>query len=145
VLRANPRCDQKTAITFIDHTLPTLPFAVERVQTDNGSKFGTSFHRQLLDTGIDHVKIKPPTPRLNGKASNDPTASTPTGSTGSSRAKLLTTPAATTTALAALWPAKHPTNDYDRKPKTHCHRPSSVAHFLSEMPQDPIINLALPD
>jgi hypothetical protein len=24
-------------------------------------------------------------------------------------------------------PAKHPTNAYDRKPKTHCHRPSSVA------------------
>jgi hypothetical protein len=34
VLRAYPRCDQKTAIAFIDHTLSKLPFAVERVQTD---------------------------------------------------------------------------------------------------------------
>jgi transposase InsO family protein len=67
VLRAYPRCDQKTAIAFIDHTLSKLPFAVERVQTDNGSEFGTSFHWHLLDKGIDHVKIKPRTPRLNGK------------------------------------------------------------------------------
>jgi len=64
VLRAYPRCDQKTAIAFIDHTLSKLPFAVERVQTDNGSEFGTSFHWHLLDKGIDHVKIKPRTPRL---------------------------------------------------------------------------------
>jgi len=34
VLRAYPRCDQKTAIQFIDHVLSKLPFAVERVQTD---------------------------------------------------------------------------------------------------------------
>jgi hypothetical protein len=34
VLRAYPRCDQKTAIAFIDHVLSKLPFAVERVQTD---------------------------------------------------------------------------------------------------------------
>jgi transposase InsO family protein len=67
VLRAYPRCDQKTAIAFIDHTLSKLPFAVERVQTDNGSEFGTSFHWHLLDKGIDHAKIKPRTPRLNRK------------------------------------------------------------------------------
>jgi transposase InsO family protein len=67
VLRAYPRCDQKTAIQFIDHVLSKLPFAVERVQTDNGSEFGASFHWHLLDKGIDHVHIKPRTPRLNGK------------------------------------------------------------------------------
>ena len=67
VLRAYPRCDQKTAIQFIDHVLSKLPFAVERVQTDNGSEFGASFHWHLLDKGIDHVRIKPRTPRLNGK------------------------------------------------------------------------------
>ena len=39
---------------------------VERVQTDNGSEFGASFHWHLLDKGIDHVRIKPH-PRLNGK------------------------------------------------------------------------------
>jgi transposase InsO family protein len=44
-----------------------LPFKVERVQTDNGSEFGASFHWHLLDAGVDHVKIKPRTPRLIGK------------------------------------------------------------------------------
>ena len=67
VLRAYPRCDQKTAISFVDEVMAKLPFKVERVQTDNGSEFGQSFHWHLLDLGIDHVKIKPRTPRLNGK------------------------------------------------------------------------------
>jgi transposase InsO family protein len=67
VLRAYPRCDQKTAIAFIDDVMAKLPFKVERVQTDNGSEFGASFHWHLLDKGIDHVKIRPRTPRLNGK------------------------------------------------------------------------------
>ncbi len=67
VLRAYPRCDQKTAIQFIDSVLSKLPFAVERVQTDNGAEFGASFHWHLLDKGVDHVKIRPRTPRLNGK------------------------------------------------------------------------------
>jgi transposase len=60
VLRAYSRCDQKTAIQFIDHTLSKLPFAVERVQTDNGSEFGASFHWHLLDKGVDHVKDQTP-------------------------------------------------------------------------------------
>ena len=37
ILRAYPRCDQKTAIAFVDDVCAKLPFAVERVQTDNGS------------------------------------------------------------------------------------------------------------
>jgi hypothetical protein len=44
---------------------------VERVQTDNGSEFGTSFHLHLLDLGVDHVKIKPRTPRRDGKVCED--------------------------------------------------------------------------
>jgi transposase InsO family protein len=67
VLRAYPRCDQKTAIAFVDDVCAKLPFAVERVQTDNGVEFGAAFHWHLLDQGIDHVKIRPRTPRLNGK------------------------------------------------------------------------------
>ena len=51
-VRAYPRCDQKTAVQFIDSVLAKLPFAVERVQTDNGSEFGASFHWHLLDKGI---------------------------------------------------------------------------------------------
>lgn len=67
VLRAYPRNDQKTAIQFIDYVLAKLPFAVEQVQTDNGQEFGQTFHWHLLDKGIGHVRIKPRTPRLNGK------------------------------------------------------------------------------
>ena len=62
VLRAYPCCDQKTAIAFVDDVMAKLPFQVERVQTDNGSEFGASFHLYLLDLGVDHVRIKPRTP-----------------------------------------------------------------------------------
>ena len=84
----------------------------------------------------------------------DPTASTPRSSTASSKAKSSTTPTSsprscksgrtttTTTALTAHWPAKHRTNDYDRKPKTHCHRPPSVAHCQCE-PRPPRALLGL--
>jgi transposase InsO family protein len=58
---------QYTAIRFIDHVLSKLPFKVEKVQTDNGSEFGQSFHWHLLDKGIGHIRIRPATPRLNGK------------------------------------------------------------------------------
>ncbi|MFF5979481.1 IS481 family transposase [Streptomyces olindensis] len=67
VLRAYPRNDQQSAIQFIDYVLAKLPFAVDQVQTDNGQEFGQSFHWHLLDKGIGHVRIKPRTPRLNGK------------------------------------------------------------------------------
>ena len=34
---------------------------------DDRQEFGSAFHWHLLDTGIGHVKIRPRTPRLNGK------------------------------------------------------------------------------
>lgn len=67
VLRAYPRCNQQTAIQFLDYLLARLPFRVEVIQTDNGSEFGAQFHYHVLDRGIRHVYIKPATPRLNGK------------------------------------------------------------------------------
>jgi transposase InsO family protein len=67
VLRIYPRNNQKTAIQFIDYVLEKLPFQVETVQTDNGAEFQSGFHWHVLDRGIDHVYIKPATPRLNGK------------------------------------------------------------------------------
>lgn len=47
--------------------LSKLPFAIDQVQTDNGQEFGSSFHWHLLDKGIGHIRIRPRTPRLNGK------------------------------------------------------------------------------
>jgi transposase InsO family protein len=67
VLRIYERNTQKSAIQFIDYVLAKLPFAVEVVQTDNGSEFQGAFHWHLLDRGIGHTYIKPRTPRLNGK------------------------------------------------------------------------------
>lgn len=67
VLRAYPRCNQRTAIQFLDYLLARLPFRVDVIQTDNGGEFGAQFHYHVLDRGIRHVYIKPATPRLNGK------------------------------------------------------------------------------
>jgi transposase InsO family protein len=67
VLRIYDRCNQQTAIRFLDYLLERLPFRVEVVQTDNGAEFQSSFHWHVLDKGIGHAYIKPHTPRLNGK------------------------------------------------------------------------------
>ena len=67
VLRASPCSDQKTAIQFLDYVLSRLPFQVEKIQTDNGAEFQSSFHWHALDQGIGHIYIRPATPKLNGK------------------------------------------------------------------------------
>ena len=67
VLRIYDKHDQKTAIAFLDYVMARLPFQVEKVQTDNGAEFQAAFHWHLLDQGINHVYIRPGTPRLNGK------------------------------------------------------------------------------
>jgi transposase InsO family protein len=67
VLRIYDRCNQQTAIQFLDYLLERLPFRVEVIQTDNGPEFGASFHWHVLDKGAGHIYIKPRTPRLNGK------------------------------------------------------------------------------
>jgi transposase InsO family protein len=67
VLRIYPRCDQKTAIQFVDYVLERLPFQVQVIQTDNGAEFQSALHYHVLDKGVGHVYIKPRTPRLNGK------------------------------------------------------------------------------
>ena len=67
VLRVFDHLNQKTAIQFVDYVLEKLPFRVEVIQTDNGAEFQSAFHWHVLDRGIQHVYIKPATPRLNGK------------------------------------------------------------------------------
>ncbi len=42
VLRIYPRCNQKTAIQFLDYLLARLPFPVDSIQTDNGASSGPS-------------------------------------------------------------------------------------------------------
>ena len=67
VLRIYPRCDQQTAIAFVDYVAERLPFRIDTIQTDNGAEFQTAFHWHVLDKGFGHTYIKPATPRLNGK------------------------------------------------------------------------------
>ncbi len=67
VLKIFDACNQKTAIQFIDEVIRRLPFRILAVQTDNGSEFQSNFHWHLEDLDIQHVYIKPRTPRLNGK------------------------------------------------------------------------------
>jgi transposase InsO family protein len=67
VLKLYSGCNQKTAIEFIDEVIHRLPFRIHVVQTDNGAEFQAKFHWHLQDLDIQHVYIKPRTPRLNGK------------------------------------------------------------------------------
>jgi len=67
VLKIYDKCNQKTAIDFINDVINRLPFRILTVQTDNGAEFQSNFHWHLADQDIRHVYIKPRTPRLNGK------------------------------------------------------------------------------
>ena len=67
ILKIYDKCNQITAINFIDEILKRLPFRVQVIQTDNGAEFQSNFHYYLKDLDIKHVYIKPRTPRLNGK------------------------------------------------------------------------------
>ena len=67
VLKVYDKCNQDTAIRFIDEVLRRLPFRVHVVQTDNGAEFQARFHWHLEGLDIRHVYIRPRTPHLNGK------------------------------------------------------------------------------
>ena len=67
-----------SSATFIRHCVEKFPYAIECVQTDNGSEFTnwmnnsktvrpTLFERTLAELGIRHKRIRVFTPRHNGK------------------------------------------------------------------------------
>src|SRR5262249_36042443 len=58
---------QENAISFLDYVIGKFPFRIQTIRTDNGHEFQVKFHWHVLDLGMDHVYIKPRTPRLNGK------------------------------------------------------------------------------
>ena len=58
-LKIYRRHTQAKAIKFVDY--------VRTIRTDNGHEFQARFHWHLKDLGIEHVYIKPRSPRLNGK------------------------------------------------------------------------------
>jgi transposase InsO family protein len=67
VLRIYTHSSIPNAIAFIDEVRQRLPMAVQRVQTDHGSEFGTDFTWHLRDLGSAHKHIPPGCPEVNGK------------------------------------------------------------------------------
>ena len=55
VLRIYPRCDQQTAIQFLDYVLQRLPFRVEVMQTDNGAEFDELREWRITTTTTAHT------------------------------------------------------------------------------------------
>jgi transposase InsO family protein len=67
VLKIYDRCNQATAIQFVDEVRRRLPFRIMVIQTDNGAEFQSHFHWHLEDLDNQHAYIRPRTPHLNGK------------------------------------------------------------------------------
>lgn len=57
----------RSAVDFVDELRRRLPMAIQRIQTDNGSEFGSDFTWHLHDLGIKHKHIPPGCPEVNGK------------------------------------------------------------------------------
>ena len=78
-LEAFKECSTHSSDVFLKHILKAFPFNVECIQTDNGTEFTkafipnvregnlTLFEKRLKKLGISHKKIRPFTPRHNGK------------------------------------------------------------------------------
>ena len=68
-----------SSVVLLEHMLRAFPFPVKCVQTDNGAEFTkrfgssksnpklTMFEKKLVSLDIQHRKIRPYTPRHNGK------------------------------------------------------------------------------
>jgi transposase InsO family protein len=67
ILKVYDRCNQKTAIKFLNEVRERLPFRIQVLQTDNGAEFQSNFHWHAESLDIRHVYIRPRTPHLNGK------------------------------------------------------------------------------
>ena len=66
-LKIFPRHNQENAIKIVNYVLAEFPFRVRMIRTDNGHEFQAKFHWHIKDLGLEHVYIKPHSPRLNGK------------------------------------------------------------------------------
>jgi transposase InsO family protein len=67
VLRIYDHDNTKTVIEFIREVREHFPFAIQKIQTDNGSSFGPQFTWHLSDLRISHRHIPPGCPEVNGK------------------------------------------------------------------------------
>lgn len=78
ILWASKEQTTSASTEFLKEVIKRFPFKIKCVQTDNGFEFTnrlnaqatdkkTMFENKLKDLGIEHKKIKPKTPRHNGK------------------------------------------------------------------------------
>ncbi len=57
----------KSSTDFVNQVKQALPFAIQQIQTDNGSEFSEGFSWHLEDLGIEHRHTKVRHPEDNGK------------------------------------------------------------------------------
>jgi len=67
VLRLYPRLNQQASLEFLGEVRRALPFAIKKLQCDNGSEFPLAFKLAVEAVGIRHRYIKPRRPQQNGK------------------------------------------------------------------------------
>ena len=67
VLRLYRRLNHHSSLHFLGELRRTLPFAVKKLQCDNGSEFPLAFKLAVEAAGIRHRYIKPRRPQQNGK------------------------------------------------------------------------------
>lgn len=58
----------QSAADFLQRVVAYFPFAIEAVQTDNGSEYLLNFHKATQKLGIIHYFSFPHTPKMNGRA-----------------------------------------------------------------------------
>jgi transposase InsO family protein len=61
-----PVLDQKHAILALDHLVPTLPFKIDFIQTDNGLEFQADFDGHVKQLGWHHHYLHKSAPNENG-------------------------------------------------------------------------------
>lgn len=67
VVRVYDHNNTKTAVEFLNEVREHLPFAIQRIQTDNDPSFVPQFTWHLCDLPISHRHIPPRCPEVNGK------------------------------------------------------------------------------
>jgi transposase InsO family protein len=66
-LKVYNKHNQNNAIDFVNYVIKKFPFRIKIIRTDNGHEFQARFHWYCMEKGIEHVYIKPGSPKLNGK------------------------------------------------------------------------------
>lgn len=67
VLRVYDHNNTKTAVEFLNEVREHLPFAIQRIQTDNDPSFVPQFTWHLSDLPVSYRHIPPRCPEVNGK------------------------------------------------------------------------------